>query len=197
MQYTCLLSNTNDFPILSLNVSCINFAPVTSWNINSDCTFPSYMVLYPNQGWYFGYSQSEEASFEIHGYVSPHPDISVLPPTDPSSQLSLTCFLVGKPYIAQGTFVYSYGCTVSNDGASAVSQVQLKCIGFHPTLYSMYNINPDCFLTATSIGPAKTWTFGFQTSEPKCSFGIDKYKVMPSTTTRSIKTGTTQSVVQL
>lgn len=196
-QYTCLLSNTNDFPILSLNMSCTNFHPVTAWNINADCTFPSYMVLYPKQAWYFGYSASQEASFEVHGYVAPHPDISVLPPTDPSSQLSLTCDSVGKPYISQGTFVYSYGCTVSNDGKTTVYQVQLKCLDFHPTLYSMYNINPDCSLTATSIGPAQTWSFGFQTTEPKVSFGIDTYKVKSLTIITRGKIGATHVLVQL
>jgi len=113
MQFTCLLSNTNDFPILSLNMTCDNFFPVSSWNINSDCTFPFLHGAVPEAGVVLRVRSCPGSFLRGPRLRGPAPGHLRAPPSDPTSQLSLTCGSVGKPYISKGTFVYSFGCTVS------------------------------------------------------------------------------------
>lgn len=82
IQYQCNANNTGPTPITNLNLTCTNYLPTASWNIDEACSINA--TIYPGELYAFGFQTLAKVppGFAVHQWNNPQlkSSILVLPP---------------------------------------------------------------------------------------------------------------------
>lgn len=158
-QFSCTLQNKGSGGVSGVKLACTGFTPVSTWNLDSDCSVPSPLVA--GQTWKFGFVTAASAKPKLSVESSSTGGAVTVLPSSSDEPLSLKCASSAPSWASGSSLVTPYACTVRNKGSEAAQGVKLGCTNFNPV--RAWNLNKDCSLPA-DIPAGQSWRLAFQTA---------------------------------